>query len=512
DDMLRTSIIAGGRQGSIRYQGDIAHFRTDGFRVHARQRATSGFGRAGITLGGTDYAIQYLGLDQPLAENPGAVTRTELETNPRVADAPSVRRNARKVVHQGQLGVSASRETHGGDASVLVFGGRRSLYNPLTFGIVDIGRTTSGASARFGRRVSSAQRITVGGDYQRQNDARRNYVTCADTVLIAIPTVSCPTPGSEKGALTLDQREIVSSTGVFANDEILLGRNFRFTIGGRMDEIKFDVRDHFITANNPDDSGDRTLRAWTPIAGIVARIAETSSAYANFSSAFETPTATELGNHPDGTAGINQDLDPQRSRTVEIGYRELGRSGIAYDAALFETRVRDELVSYEIPASNGRRFFRNAGHTTRRGAELGLTAGVGAAVLRTAYTWSDFIFDRYVTDSAVYDGNRIPGLPQHRLQLSALVGHTRRFIVIEGEGASSSFADDANTVRAPGFAVVHARAGVARLPAGLSLTAGVQNVLDRRYAPSLIVNAARGKYFEPAPQRTFYVIAGIGRR
>ncbi|HEY8165404.1 MAG TPA: TonB-dependent receptor plug domain-containing protein, partial [Gemmatimonadaceae bacterium] len=46
DDMLRTSIIAGGRQGSIRYQGDIAHFRTDGFRVHARQRATSGFGRA----------------------------------------------------------------------------------------------------------------------------------------------------------------------------------------------------------------------------------------------------------------------------------------------------------------------------------------------------------------------------------------------------------------------------------------------------------------------------------
>jgi iron complex outermembrane receptor protein len=512
DDMVRTSLAAGGTSGPIRYLGDIAHYRTDGFRIHGRQRATSGFGRASITLGGAEYAMQLLGLDQPLAENPGAVTRAELETNPRIADALSVRRNARKVVHQTQLGLSSARETKAGEASLLVFGGRRTLYNPLTFGIVDIGRTTSGASTRLGRFVGSGQRITIGGDYQRQNDARRNFVTCADTVAVAIPTASCPRVGHERGALTLDQREIVSSIGVFANGEVSLGARWRLTVGARMDAIKFEVRDRFITATNPDDSGDRTLRALTPIIGLVARMGATSSAYANLSSAFETPTATELGNHPDGSAGINQALDPQRSRTIEIGYRELGRRALAYDVALFSTHVRDELVSYEIPASNGRRYFRNAGRTTRRGAEIGVTATVGPAALRAAYTWSDFGFDRFVTDSAVYDGNTIPGLPRHRLQASGLLGDAQRFFVVESEATASAFADDANTVRAPGSAVVHARAGLAGLPAGLSITAGIQNVFDRRYSPSLIVNAARGKYFEPAPERSFYLVAGISRR
>jgi iron complex outermembrane receptor protein len=512
DEMLRSSVAAGGITRPLQYQGDIAHFRSDGFRIHARQRATSGFARAGLTLGNTEYAMQLLGLDQPLAENPGAVTRSELETNPRIADAPSVRRNARKVVHQTQLGLSATRQTRAGEATLLVFGGRRSLYNPLTFGIVDIGRTTSGASARLGRRLGPAQRITIGGDYQRQNDARRNFATCVDTVLVAVPTSTCPTPGDERGALTLDQREIVSSVGLFANDEISLTDRVRLAVGARMDDIAFEVRDRFVNATNLDDSGERTLRALTPIAGLVMRMSTTSSVYANISSAFETPTATELGNHPDGTAGINQSLDPQRSRTIEVGYRELGRGVLAYDAALFSTHVRDELVSYEIPASNGRRYFRNAGRTTRRGAELGITVNAGLAALRTAYTWSDFVFDRFVTDSAVYDGNRMPGLPQHRFQTSALVGDSRRFFVLEAEAASSAFADDANTVRAPGFAVIHARAGLARLPGGFSVTAGMQNVLDRRYSPSLIVNAARGKYFEPAPTRSLFVTVGFGRR
>src|SRR6266542_64979 len=511
DEMRRTSMSAGGTVNPFTYQADVARFETDGFRVHARQRTTSGFARVGMTAGGTGYAVQFLGLDQPLAENPGAVTRRELETNPRIADAPSVRRDARKIVRQSQIGLSADRRTTAGESSAIIFAGRRSLYNPLTFGIVDIDRATAGASARMGRRVGPAQRITMGADYQRQSDGRRNFVTCADTVPIATPTTSCPRPGDERGSLTLDQREIVSGSGVFANDEISVGDRVRVTAGGRFDQIRFEVADHFITATNPDDSGDRTLRAITPMLGLLARGGSTSATYMNVSSAFETPTATELGNHPDGTAGINDDLRPQRSRTIEVGYRELGRGSLSYDVALFATKVRDELVSYEIPASNGRRYFRNAGRTTRRGAEVGVGAKVGMAALSAAYTWSDFVFDRFVTDSAVYNGNRIPGIPVHRWQASGFLGNTRRFFVIETEATSFAFADDANSIRAPGYAVVHTRAGLARLPAGLSITAGVQNVFDRRYAPSVIVNAARGKYFEPAPGRSFYLTLGIGK-
>jgi iron complex outermembrane receptor protein len=80
------------------------------------------------------------------------------------------------------------------------------------------------------------------------------------------------------------------------------------------------------------------------------------------------------------------------------------------------------------------------------------------------------------------------------------------FTVAEGELASRSFVDDANTARAPGYGIMNLRAGVESLFGSpyISLVAGGQNLFNRAYAPSISVNAAAGKFFEPAPGRMFY--------
>jgi iron complex outermembrane receptor protein len=41
----------------------------------------------------------------------------------------------------------------------------------------------------------------------------------------------------------------------------------------------------------------------------------------------------------------------------------------------------------------------------------------------------------------------------------------------------------------------------------------VSNLFDRGYAGSIVVNAAAGRYFEPAPGRTIYagLTVGLGR-
>jgi len=109
------------------------------------------------------------------------------------------------------------------------------------------------------------------------------------------------------------------------------------------------------------------------------------SLYANVGSAFETPTTTELGNQADGSAGLNRDLKPQYSTTYEAGAKGLALSRVQYDAALFDTEVRDELIPFEIPGGNGRTYYRNAGRTRRRGAELQLGTDIGAGSLNTAY-------------------------------------------------------------------------------------------------------------------------------
>ena len=93
--------------------------------------------------------------------------------------------------------------------------------------------------------------------------------------------------------------------------------------------------------------------------------------------------------------------------------------------------------------------------------------------------------------------------------------YRNRFIRTKGfeaEAAASAFVDDANTARAPSYQVAHLRGGARRLfglPAA-SLVAGVQNLFDRAYSPSLNVNAAGGKFYEPAVGRTVFVGLTIG--
>jgi iron complex outermembrane receptor protein len=510
----RTTMKVGGTSGTARYQTDASHTSSGGFRIYSRQRSTSGFARVAAILGRTDYALQVLALDLGLAENPGALTLAQFQSNPRTADQPSVNKLARKEVRQIQLGMTARRELDRDEFFAAAYIGGRSLYNPLTFAVVDFGRKTFGGSGRFTHSFYSAKpnRLTVGFDLQGQNDSRRNFANCNDNPLPTAPTASCPVLGVERGILTLDQRELVSGLGAYVNDEVRISDGVRISGGLRADNVNFEVRDRLVGGANPDDSGERTLHAVTPYVGIVSRIADDRSIYANISSAFETPTATELGNHADGSAGINQDLAPQKSTTYEVGSKGgMGRK-FFYDIALFSTRVRDELVSYEILGSGGRRYFRNAGRTNRRGGELGISAAAGPIVVNGSYSYSDFRFARFVTDSGMFDGKRIPGIPIHRGQASATISRGSFFGVLEAEAAASAFVDDANTARAPAYQVVHLRGGARRVfgLTGASLVAGVQNLFNRAYSPSLSVNAARGKYFEPAVGRTVFVGLTLG--
>lgn len=511
---FRRSVIAtSGTTGGLGYVADAAHLQGDGARDHSRQRATSGFGRIAYN-GRNRVSLTVMALHNPLAQNPGALTLDEMRNDPGAADPNAVRRNALKEVRQVQIGSSFNRPLPRGELSVSAFGGTRSLDNPLPFAVIEIGRHSWGASGSVRHSsviAGTTHRFSLGTDIQSLNDLRRNYAACADTVRRASPTTSCPDIASDHGIVTLDQRELVSSVGLYASDDLELGERISATAGMRADHVRFEVEDRLVSLSNPDDSGKRSLRSFSPIAGVIARVTPLNSIYVNASSAFETPTATELGNQPDGSAGINRELAPQRSNTIEAGAK--GFAGrLRYDAAVFATRVTDELVPFEISDSDGRRYFRNAGRTTRRGAEVGGDFVAGPLAVMAAYNYSRFRFVDFTVGSSNFSGKQIPGVPPHRLQGAVTLSRPEWFGVIESEIAGSSFADDANSVRTPGYSVFHARAGYSPLRGSsrASLTLAVHNVLDRVYASSIAVNAARGRYFEPALPRTFSIGVSIG--
>jgi iron complex outermembrane recepter protein len=502
----------GGTSTPIGYQASATYTTIDGYRDYARQRTTHAVARAEARTGSTTWTLQGIGFDMPTAENPGALTAAEVESNPRAADPQNVVKRARKDVRQGQLSLTAAGRGGPADLSASIYGGTRDLYNPLAFAIINVDRVSYGATVRAtapATLVGLRHRFSAGFDVQRQEDDRTEFANC--NTGSALPT-GCTAPAPERGALRRSQRELVTGFGPYVRDEITITDWLTVSAGVRADRVMFEVEDRF--TGNGDDSGDRTLNAVSPMVGVLARLSPLASVYASVSSSFETPTATELANKPDGSTGINPTLDPQRAWTYEIGAKGFIAPIVAYDAAVFVARVEDELIPYEITGGMGRRYFQNVGRTERRGAELGLRADGSTIRAGLSYSYADYRFTDYEVSGTRYDENRIPGIPEHQAQAS-ITWIVRGFnATIEGIAAGRTIADDANTQSAPGYGVVNIRVGgTTNFGTGtrISPTIGVQNLFDRRYVGSVVVNASGGRYYEPAPGRTLFAGLTVGR-
>lgn len=520
--MKRLHGTVGGTSDPFSYQASVTRTEMNGFRDYSRQRTTHALARAELQRGPMTWSLQGIGFDMPVAENPGALTAAQFATNPRAAEANTVRTHARKDVRQGQLSLLAAYRGERGQLSASLYGGARDLYNPLAFAIVAVDRLSYGTAIRATLAPSSlpggSHRISAGVDAQRQEDDRERFANCNNGPNPISPL--CSPTGSERGALLQSQREIVTGIGAYLRDEVELNDWLTLSGGVRADFTTFEVEDRFTAGGDPDDSGERTLPALSPMIGLVARPGALVSLYASVSSSFETPTATEMGNQPDGSAGINPDLDAQRALSYEIGAKGILIPAIAYDAAIFLTRVRDELIPFETADGSGRRYFRNAGRTERRGVELGLRAEAGRARAGLSYSYGDYEFTDYRvvtgTTTTVYDGKRIPGIPVHQAQASlAWVGSTLHGTV-EGVTASRTLVNDANSASAAGYGIVNIRLGghvSIRAVGRIEPVVGVHNLLDRTYVGSVSVNAAPafGRYYEPAPGRTLFAGLTLAR-
>jgi iron complex outermembrane receptor protein len=315
----------------------------------------------------------------------------------------------------------------------------------------------------------------------------------------------------------------------------------RLEAGGRYDRIHFAVEDHFLrehstntcpipefgcpdpNAPRQDDSGDRTLGAWSGHLGASMSLGAALVPYANLSTAFETPTTTELQTGREDLGGFSTDLGPQRTRSVELGARGDVRF-VQYAVALFDMAVHDALV--QQVENGGRAVFANAGRTRTTGAEVQARARVlPALAVDAAYTWTRARFDEYRTFvqcgtslcGVNYSGNRQPGVPPRMLRVGLRAGPVRGLTLdVDHTAMSDLFADDANAQRVPGWrrGVLNARTTwsgrVGALP--IEPFVGVLNALDQRYVAAVTVNGANGRVLEPGTPRSVYAGVEVGWR
>ena len=183
------------------------------------------------------------------------------------------------------------------------------------------------------------------------------------------------------------------------------------------------------------------------------------------------------------------------------------RPSLAFDAAVFRADTDDEL--FVATNQDGRATYRNVGQTRRQGVELSLAGELGDDWrLMAGFTHLQAHFrDSFLTCSStpcvvattpVAAGTPIPGVPDNygslRFEHGAELGW-REGISLSGVGAVT--VNDMGTQHAAGYALIDLDASYVFAlgrSSRLQLSVRVDNLANRRYIGSVIVNDGNGRY------------------
>ncbi|KQO16153.1 ligand-gated channel protein [Acidovorax sp. Leaf76] len=488
---------------------DLSHFEIDGWRAHSAAQRTHFNGKL---VARPDARTRITALvnvyDQPLAQDPLGLTRTQMRDDPRQAAAVATAFDTRKSVAQHQLGVVVDHQLSSADSVQLrAYGGARELKQYLSFsgaaansagGVVELDRSYRGVGATWTRSVRLASGLpvtwTAGLETHRMAELRQGFVNEA----------------GDSGALRRNEDDRATNTDVYGQLDAWLSPRWRAIAGVRTSQVRVRVDDRYVTPANPDDSGSRTWRHTSPVLGVVWAATDALNLYANAGRGFETPTLAEMA-YSTGNAGPNYALSASRSRQWEVGAKWRGERQ-QIDLAWFDTRSRGEIVPVETV--NGRSVFQNVDNVRRRGLELAWRAAWGAWSPSASYTYLDAHFGNAYTGAAgaaIAAGNQLPGTARHVAHWAVDYAPSSQWRVGGAVNLSGRvFANDTNSESAAGFAVVGLHAGYqlrGTTPgaARWQLWARLDNLFNRHYAGTLIVNDGNGRFFEPAAGRRLMV-------
>ena len=499
-------IKAGGQTDDLNYLVSGSGTTLDGYRKHADYRSKLLNSKFRYDLdNSSELTVVLNAVDSPRADDPGALTKSEVRENRKQAAPRNLLFDAGEELDQQTLGLTYKKEFNSEHQFMLRnYYVMRDFKNKLPFAVNSNGQggsvkldrffTGGGGNYTWSRDLLGRNnRLVLGFDIDAQRDHRKRFANNKGTL----------------GAKTTDQDEDVTSYGIYFQDAFEITDNVTLTLGSRYDKVRYKVDDH--TAGN--GSGKTTFEELSPMLGAVWSINPAVNLYGNIARSFDPPTTTELAN-PNGTSGFNRDLDSQTATNYEIGVKGLLPGRVRYEVALFYIEVDDELVRYELTGS-GQSFFENAGSSTHQGLESALTMELLPGFTSTlTYTYSDFSYDSFQDRNGNnFNGNEIPGVPDKQFHIEFDYQHPAGFHAgWDLLHADSFYADNANTVRSGAYTVANLRAGFTGQWQHWEISPfiGINNMFAEEYFDNIRLNASFGRYFEPAPKRNFY--GGIGIR
>ena len=270
------------------------------------------------------------------------------------------------------------------------------------------------------------------------------------------------------------------TTSVYLLDSIEFTPQWLLDLGVRWDKFETELKTNATGEKIENDTDFFSYQA-----GLTFKPAENGSIYASFATS-ANPVGVDAGDGSEtAITAVNKDLDPEESRTFEIGTKwDLFNEKLNLTAAIFRTEKQNTRISLDANTTT------NGGASKVDGFELGLNGNITDKwAVSAGYTYLDSESTKNgvscrgttCTDQTAYNGNVMPNVAKN----SATLWTTYQVLpqLNLGVGAIAMdkvYGDLANTKYVPGYVRYDAMARY-NVNKNVDLQLNVNNLSDERY-------------------------------
>ncbi|QIO06797.1 TonB-dependent receptor [Acinetobacter shaoyimingii] len=510
-------ILQGGadKAGEPSYVVSTSYFDTNGYREHSGSDKVLSNAKLTWDLADGSKINWMLNYVDITADDPQGLTRPLWQANPK-QQVPYLRQfNVRKDIKQTQTGLTWSKpinDQHQIDA--MVYAGNREVTqyqsipdtaqkNPRhAGGVIDFERNYYGTDWHWtGKNLLPNTRITAGLAFDYMDEDRKGYENY-------VLENNLPQYGV-KSDLRRNENNTLWNLDPYLQASWNMIPTVRLDAGVRYSNVHYESKDHYIVSGNGDDSGKTDYDKVLPSAALSWQIHPSTNLYASYAKGFETPTFTEMAYSANN--GMNFNLKPGSSDNYEIGLKTQNLLG-DFTVAVFQSNTQDDIVS--AGTLDGRATYRNADETLRQGVELSWNKKLWRHLsAQASYSFIDATFDANVEEirdqndpdkilaAAIDKGNYIPGVAKNQAFIGlGWLPETGFNAGVDVKYMDKIYVDDINSDTAPDYITVNADVGYVWRNDDWKVRtyARIDNLFDKNYIGSVIVNDGNGRFFEPA--------------
>lgn len=513
DQRSNSSIVLQGgahAENEPAYVISSSYFDTDGYREHSA--ADKVLNNAKLTWNLSDgskinWVTNYVKIN---ADDPMGLTRALWEQNPKQAVSSAETYNTRKEIEQTQTGVTWTKplDDHNELYAMTYVGNRHVIqYQSIpkstqanvnnAGGVIDFDRNYYGADFRWtGKELLPNTSISAGVALDAMDEDRKGYNNYDASGSYGV-----------KGTLRRNEDNTLWNIDPYLQASWQFLPTWRLDTGVRYSNVHYKSDDHYIVGQNGNDSGKTEYAKTLPSAALSWQIVPELLAYVSYAKGFETPTFTEMAYQPDpDKTGFNFALKPSSSDNYEMGLKSKNPWGY-FTLAAFQSKTKNDIVSYATV--NGRATYQNVDKTQRQGLEFSWNKNLWKDLkAQASYSYLDATFDSDFSSASgtVKKGTYIPGIAKNQaFARLAWQPQTGMFAGIEAHYMDKIYVNDANSDAAPSYTVTAIDVGYKwkMQDWAINTYARVDNLFDRNYVGSVIVNDGNGRYFEPAEGRNW---------